>query len=156
MSFSPPPHTLLHEPLDDKETRKVWNTYISKYDAFIEAASIDAAEVCSVEEFSKQFEIFVTAKSSKRIKLLMVWHAHFLSLACQQSLRRWLETKSYRCRVWFHVEYLNNIQSALLSRCILTFIPGITHTIPTVHIENRDSLPLWKGTISENELRTVE
>jgi hypothetical protein len=85
---------LFHEPMDDREMIRVWNEYKTTHAADLETTEIDAATVCSVDEFGKLFEIWVTSKSSKRIKLLMVWHAHFLSLACQQSLRRWLETKS--------------------------------------------------------------
>jgi hypothetical protein len=155
MELCPPPHMLWHEPLDDKSTRKIWKTYSTKYANEIEPTEIDAAEVCSVEEFSKLFEIWATAKSSKRIKVLMVWHAHFLSLACQQTLRRWLETKSYRCRVWFHVEMLNNVQSAIMSRCILKFVEGVSHTIENVKITGTgDSVrSLWKSITNENELR---
>ncbi len=155
MDLCPPPHMLWHEPLDDKSTRKVWADYISKYKKDIEPCEIDAAEVCSVEEFSKHFEIWVTSKSFKRIKVLMVWHAHFLSLACQQTLRRWLETKSYRCRVWFHVEMLNNVQSAIMSRCILKFVKGITHSIENVNVvgEGEDTRNFWKTITNENELK---
>lgn len=155
MDLCPPPHMLWHEPLDDKSTIKVWSDYITKYEKDIEPSEIDAAEVCSVEEFSKHFEIWVTSKSSKRIKVLMVWHAHFLSLACQQTLRRWLETKSYRCRVWFHVEMLNNVQSAIMSRCILKFVNGITHDIENVKVmgEGEDTQTFWKSITNENELK---
>lgn len=151
----PPPHMVWHEPLDDKSCRHMWNTYTQTFKDDAEFTEIDAAEVCSVDDFSKRFEVWVTSKSSKRIKLLMVWHAHFLSLACQQTLRRWLETKSYRCRVWFHVEMLNNVQSAILSRCILKFIAGPQHTIPTIDIVGTSTKyqELWKRIANENELR---
>ena len=153
--YCPPPHTVWHEPLDDKSIQIIWNEYIVKNAEYIETDTIDAAEVCSVDEFSKRFEIWVTSKSSKRIKLLMIWHAHFLSLACQQTLRRWLETKSYRCRVWFHVEQLNNVQSAIMSRCILKYVPGLNHTIPNICIEGSgNSIEIWKSIVSENELET--
>ena len=146
---------LWHEPLDDKQTRKLWVNYSTKYASDIEPTEIDAADVCSVEEFSKLFEIWATAKSSKRIKVLMVWHAHFLSLACQQTLRRWLETKSYRCRVWFHVEMLNNVQSAIMSRCILKFVNPIVHTIDDVKVigDGKNVQTFWKTITNENELR---
>jgi len=155
MELCPPPHMLWHEPLDDKQTRKLWATYSTKYSKEIEPTEIDAAEVCSVEEFSKLFEIWATAKSSKRIKVLMVWHAHFLSLACQQTLRRWLETKSYRCRVWFHVEMLNNVQSAISSRCILKFVEPVEHTIDDVKVIGTGNKvqEFWKTITNENELR---
>jgi hypothetical protein len=155
MDTCPPPHMLWHEPLDDKSTKEMWRAYSHKFLPEIEPTEIDAAEVCSVEEFSKRFEIWVTSKSHKRIKILMVWHAHFLSLACQQTLRRWLETKSYRCRVWFHVEVLNNVQSAIMSRCILKFIPGQVVTVEDVKIigEGNCIRNFWKTITSENELR---
>mgnify|MGYP001810207147 CR=1 FL=1 len=155
MDICPPPHMVWHEPLDDKETKLIWSNYITKYSNEIEASFLDAAEVCNVEEFAKRFEIWVTSKSTKSIKLLMVWHSHILSLACQQALRRWLETKSYRCRVWFHVEMLNNVQSAILSRCILKFVPGRSHTIPDVKIEGSGTATrtFWKKITNENELR---
>lgn len=157
MELCPPPHMLWHEPLDDKSTRLLWKTYSIKYAHIIEPTEIDAAEVCSVEEFSKQFEIWATAKSSKRIKVLMVWHAHFLSLACQQTLRRWLETKSYRCRVWFHVELLNNVQSAIMSRCILKNVTGMSHSIEDIKVVGEGSAvrTLWKSITNENELREM-
>jgi hypothetical protein len=150
----PPPHMVLHEPLDDKSTRTLWKAYSAKFFDDMEPTEFDAAELCSVEDFSRRFEIWVTSKSSKRIKVLMVWHAHFLSLACQQSLRRWLETKSYRCRVWFHVEQLNNVQSAILSRCVLRYVEGIYHTIPEILLEGEGKAPtFWKSITNENELR---
>jgi hypothetical protein len=155
MEQCPPPHMLWHEPLCDTRIKTVWADYCSRFSTDIDPSEIDAAMVCSVEEFSKKFEFWVTSKSSKKIKLLMVWHAHFLSLACQQSLRRWLETKSYRCRVWFHVEVLNNVQSALLSRCILKCIQDTPRTIHvvSVHEEGRDLQTCWNHIQSENELR---
>ena len=139
----PPPHMLFHEPLDDREMIRIWTEYSANPD--IESTEIDAASVCSVEEFGKIFEIWVTSKSSKRIKLLMVWHAHFLSLACQQSLRRWLETKSYRARVWFHVESMNNVQMAIQSRCILKSIAATPHIATPEHIgDTAKVVDLWK------------
>jgi hypothetical protein len=151
----PPPHMVWHEPLDDKATRQCWDEYRCTYSAQLDIHEIDAAKVYSVEEFSKQFEIWVTTKSSKRAKLLLVWHAHFLSLACQQTLRRWLETKSYRCRVWFHAELLNNVQSAILSRCILRYIPGVQHTIRDVTVVGDSTVyrSTWAAIHSENELK---
>ena len=144
LSF-PPPHLLFHEPLDDRERIRVWKEYTEKYQDMLDIHEIDAASVCSVDEFGKLFEIWVTSKSAKRVKLLMVWHAHFLSLACQQSLRRWLETKSYRSRVWFHVEYMNNIQSAIQSRCISRVLKALPHTSVPTHVGNTvDTIDLWK------------
>ena len=141
----PPPHMLFHEPLDDREMIRVWKDYTEKYRDTLDTHEIDAASVCSVDEFGKLFEIWVTSKSAKRVKLLMVWHSHFLSLACQQSLRRWLETKSYRSRVWFHVEYMNNIQSAIQSRCISRVLKSVPNIVPPIHVgTTTETIDLWK------------
>jgi DNA polymerase III delta prime subunit len=52
-------------------------------------------------------------------------HSEFLSFACQQIIRRSLENKSFRNRVWFHVEDPTVIQPAIISRCIVKRIPSI-------------------------------
>jgi hypothetical protein len=146
----PPPHMVLFEPLNDVETSRIWKDYTSKHSDDLDIFVMDAAKVYSVEEFSKQFETWITAKSSKRIRVLMVWHAHFLSLACQQVLRRWLETKSYRSRVWFHVELLNSVQPAILSRCILREIRGDVREIPNVQVFGEgNSQTMWSKRIKE-------
>jgi DNA polymerase III delta prime subunit len=153
----PPPHMLFHEPMEDREMIRAWKEYTAKYAADLDTCEIDAAEVCSVEEFGRIFEIWVTSKSSKRIKLLMVWHAHFLSLACQQALRRWLETKSYRARVWFHAEYVNNIQSAIQSRCILRKLesPTSDSVTPLCEGETTDMISLWKRIVSQESYEAL-
>lgn len=141
----PPPHMLFHEPMDDREMIRVWNEYKAVHASELETFEIDAATVCSVDEFGKLFEVWVTSKSSKRVKLLMVWHAHFLSLACQQSLRRWLETKSYRSRVWFHVEYVNNVQMAIQSRCISRELKTVPFVASPEHVGNTQIvIERWK------------
>jgi DNA polymerase III gamma/tau subunit len=132
----PPPHILFYEPLDDRAMIKEWELYKKDNNSDIDFHEIDAALYYSVEEFGKLFELWVSSKSSKRIKLLMVWHAHFLSLACQQALRRLLETKSFRSRVWFHVEYMNNVQNAIVSRCIVKQLQEIPVSPELVIIEN--------------------
>ena len=129
----------------------LWKEYSSRHSDVMDSMEIDAADVCSVDEFGRLFENWVTSKSSKRIKLLMVWHAHFLSLACQQSLRRWLETKSYRARVWFHVEYVNNVQMAIQSRCILrTLCSPVTQIVPEQVGDCSRAISVWKR-IDNNE-----
>jgi len=154
LSF-PPPHMLFHEPLDDREMIRVWKEYTEKYQDMLDIHEIDAASVCSVDEFGRLFEIWVTSKSSKRIKLLMVWHAHFLSLACQQSLRRWLETKSYRSRVWFHVEYMNNVQTAIQSRCISREIKAAPYVCPVELLGDTAKLvETWKRIKTDAGSRT--
>ena len=153
----PPPHMLFHEPLDDREMIRVWKEYVDKYRDMLDPHEIDAASVCSVDEFGKLFEIWVTSKSTKRVKLLMVWHAHFLSLACQQSLRRWLETKSYRSRVWFHVEYMNNIQSAIQSRCISRVIKASPYVVSPTHIgDTKDIVERWTQIKTDAASRVVQ
>ena len=152
----PPPHMLFHEPLDDREMTRVWIDYTTKYRDQVDTFEIDAALVCSVEEFGRLFEIWVTSKSSKRIKLLMVWHAHFLSLACQQSLRRWLETKSFRTRVWFHAEYINNIQMAIQSRCILkTIRASPIELVPKIQGDIRKHVAVWTAIKTDKDLLTL-
>jgi len=156
----PPPHMLFHEPMEDREMIRTWKEYSAKHAADLDTCEIDAADVCSVEEFGRIFEIWVTSKSSKRIKLLMVWHAHFLSLACQQALRRWLETKSYRARVWFHAEYVNNIQPAIQSRCILrrlvpTHVSSDTLT-PVCEGKTDVMISLWKRIVSQESYEALK
>jgi hypothetical protein len=41
-------------------------------------------------------------------------------------LRRSLEQRSFRCRVWFHIEEAL-LQSAIVSRCIVTTVPQYIH-----------------------------
>ena len=154
----PPPHMLFHEPMDDREMIRVWKDYTTRYSSDLDIFEIDAADICSVEEFGRLFEIWVTSKSSKRVKLLLVWHSHFLSLACQQSLRRWLETKSYRARVWFHAEYVNNIQSAIQSRCILRHICSYSHPedVHPVHEGfTSEMISLWKRIVSQESYEAL-
>lgn len=133
MEQFPPPHAVFFEPLEERKTRELWKKYKSDHQD-LEAHEIDAAEVYSVDEFSKQFETWITTKSTKRIRVLMVWHAHFLSLACQQVLRRWMEVKSFRSRIWFHIEIANSVQSAILSRCIVRRLICPIHPVKTVEV----------------------
>jgi hypothetical protein len=95
-----------------------------------------------MDDFAKWFAqwiAFAPAKRSTRIRVLLVWHAHFLSLACQQMLRRSLEQRSFRCRVWFHIEE-PLLQSAIVSRCIVTTVQPYRH-IP--NIEGSLDSKLW-------------
>lgn len=138
------------EALNDTETARIWKDYTTTHEASLDVHELDAAKLYSVEEFSRWFETWITAKSTKRIRILMVWHAHFLSLASQQVLRRWLETKSYRSRVWFHVELLNSVQQAILSRCILREVPCPVREIPNVQIVGEgQSVALWRKRMKE-------
>ena len=125
----PPPHMLLYEPLNDKTTLDVWNSYKSKYQDECDFDEIDAAVMNSMEDFAKwfaQWMTFTPSRSHVRMRVLMIWHAHFLSLACQQMLRRLLEQRSFRCRVWFHIEE-PTIQAAIVSRCIVKNMEVYSH-----------------------------
>jgi hypothetical protein len=128
MAF-PPPHRVLYESLNDRETQAHWAEYKSKYADKCDFEEVDAAVTNGMDDFAKWFAQWVTFAPSRqgiRFRVLMVWHAHFLSLACQQMLRRSLEQRSFRCRVWFHIEE-PVLQSAILSRCVVTVMPAYTH-----------------------------
>lgn len=125
----PPPHRILYECLNDRETRTLWDAYKAKYADQCEFEEVDAAVSSSIDDFAKWFAqwiAFAPAHRSTRVRILLIWHAHFLSLACQQMLRRSLEQRSFRCRVWFHIEEAL-LQSAIVSRCIVTTLPQYVH-----------------------------
>lgn len=125
----PPPHMVLYERLNDLETGKLWDAYKSAHEHECDFEEVDAAVTNSMEDFAKwfsQWTTFVPSRTGVRIRLLIVWHAHFLSLACQQMLRRSLEQRSFRCRVWFHIEE-PTLQSAIVSRCIVKNLPAYSH-----------------------------
>lgn len=132
MAF-PPPHHVLYEALNDRSTRDFWNTYKTAHGHECDFEEIDAAVMNSMDDFAKwfaQWMSFAPTRSGVRIRLLMIWHAHFLSLSCQQMLRRTLEQRSFRCRVWFHIEE-PVLQSAIVSRCIVKTMPEYQH-VPRV------------------------
>lgn len=139
----PPPHKVLYECLNDRETRSLWNAYKVAHEHECDFEEVDAAVTNSMEDFAKwfgQWMTFVPSRVGVRVRLLMVWHAHFLSLACQQMLRRSLEQRSFRCRVWFHIEE-PTLQSAILSRCVVNTMPAYSH-IPVIKGPALDTL-LW-------------
>jgi len=124
----PPPHYVLFEPLNDKETKHAWERYKEDHSDVCEFDEINAASVFSVETFAPWFDIWISSvpkKQSTRMRVLMIWHAEFLTFACQQMLRRQLEQRSFKNRVWFHVEDPTSLQSAILSRCITKRMPTI-------------------------------
>jgi hypothetical protein len=130
MDVFPPPHRVLYEALNDKATQTVWTEYTARYADQAEFETVDAAVLNGMDDFAKwftQWMSFVPNRVGVRCRVLMVWHAQFLSLACQQMLRRSLEQRSFRCRIWFHIEE-PLLQQAILSRCIVTVLPGIVHT----------------------------
>jgi DNA polymerase III delta prime subunit len=126
----PPPHYLLFEPLNDIETGNVWNDYKIKYAKECEFEEIDAAEINTVDTFTPCFYNWIShvpKKQETRIRILLVWHSEFLTFSCQQMVRRSLEERSFKCRVWFHVEDPTTIQPAIQSRCVVKRMPTHTH-----------------------------
>jgi hypothetical protein len=135
--------------LNDRETKTLWDAYKTKYADQCEFEEVDAAVSNSMDDFARWFAQwigFAPAKRSTRVRVLLIWHAHFLSLACQQMLRRSLEQRSFRCRVWFHIEE-PLLQSAIVSRCIVTTVPSYTHQ---PNVEGTLDPALW------NDPRTFE
>jgi len=127
----PPPHYILFEPLNDTETQKIWKEYTKKYEKECEFAEIDAAEINDVEMFAPWFYNWISQiadKQEKRMRILIIWHAEFLTFSCQQMIRRSLEERSFKCRVWFHVEDPTTIQGAIQSRCIVKRMPTYINT----------------------------
>lgn len=132
----PPPHYLFFEPLNDVETLKIWKEYKQLHND-CEYEEIDAAEMNSVDNFSPWFENWIAQIpkiQSVRFRILLILHAEFLTYSCQQMLRRSLEQRSFKCRVWFHIEDPSLVQPAIMSRCVLKKLPTYIHR-PT-HIEN--------------------
>lgn len=117
----PPPHYILFEPLNDIETIKVWKEYKELHKHECEFSEIDAAVMNTVETFSPWFHNWISQVPEKqqfRLRVLMIWHSEFLTFSCQQMLRRSLEERSFKCRVWFHIEDPTQLQPAIQSRCI--------------------------------------
>ena len=144
MNF-PPPHMVLYEPLNDRETTLYWSSYKTAHEHECDFEEIDAAIMNSMDDFAKwfaQWMTFTPTRMGVRSRVLIVWHAHFLSLACQQMLRRSLEQRSFRCRVWFHVEE-PLLQSAIISRCIVKNMPSYRH-LPKLEGNTIDSR-LWES-----------
>jgi DNA polymerase III delta prime subunit len=127
MSY-PPPHYFLFEPLNDISTRIFWDEYKKANESTCEFEEIDAVTMFSVDTFTPWFDGWISKRTTSRIRILMIWHADCLTFACQQMLRRQLEQRSFRCRVWFHVEDPTPIQPALYSRCIVKRMPIRIHT----------------------------
>ena len=145
MESFPPPHRVLYEPLNDVETQSFWIAYKSAHQHEADFEEVDAAHMNGMEDFAKWFNqwiTFVPSRQGIRVRVLIVWHAHFLSLACQQMLRRSLEQRSFRCRVWFHIEE-PSLQAAIVSRCIVKTMPSFFH-MPTIVGPPLD-LSLWKN-----------
>lgn len=129
MDCFPPPHRILYEPLNDRATQAFVSSYTAAHRHEADVEDVDAAQMNSMDDFAKwvtQWMSFAPSRPEVRCRILVVWHAHLLSLACQQMLRRSMEQRSFRCRVWFHIEE-PTLQAALVSRCIVSRIPQIEH-----------------------------
>ena len=127
----PPAHYILFEPANDKETLKLYEKYKIDHSDTCEFDEADASILFSVEMFGTWFDNWISGvsrKQSSRIRILIVWHSEFLTVACQQMLRRQLEQRSFKNRVWFHTEDPTGLQSAIISRCITKRIPTTIHT----------------------------
>jgi hypothetical protein len=123
----PPPHYFLFEPLHDVSTRAFWTEYQATYSSECEFDEIDAAAMYSVDTFTPWFDGWIARKTTRRMRVVLIWHADCLTFACQQMLRRQLEQRSFRCRVWFHVEDPTYLQPALQSRCVVKRMPTQIH-----------------------------
>jgi DNA polymerase III delta prime subunit len=126
----PPPHYILFEPLNDVETQSAWKSYKDKYDSVCEFMEVDAAKLNSIDLFSPWFNTWIAQSPTRRstqYRILLIYHAEFLTFSCQQMLRRSLENRSFKCRVWFHIEDPTTIQPAIVSRCIVKRMPTYTH-----------------------------
>lgn len=121
----PPPHMVWYEPLNDRQMANVW-TASKQAHPEAEWSEIDASILNSIEGFSEWFEGWTTRSSQSRVRVLLVWHAHCLSSSCQQMLRRSMEKRSFKCRVWFHIEEPGTLQPAILSRCIAKRLPSVS------------------------------
>jgi DNA polymerase III delta prime subunit len=121
MTDFPCPHYILYEPLNDKETKKFLENYKEKYNNLLEIEEIDACIHFSSDTFYNLFNMWITSIPKKKgnLRILIIWHSEFLTSSCQQMLRRQLEQRSFRNRVWFHLENPTSIQNALISRCII-------------------------------------
>jgi DNA polymerase III delta prime subunit len=126
----PPPHYILFEPLNDTNMLKIWSEYKQK-NKDCEYEVFDASMNHSVETFAPWIESWMSRMPSKktRFRVLLILHAEFLTFSCQQVLRRLLEQRSFRCRVWFHIEDPTGIQAAIQSRCIIKRIPTYLHAV---------------------------
>jgi len=136
MTSFPPPHRILFEPLNDRSARDVWCAYVAENKHRCDFEEVDAAVVNSIDDFApwvSQWMSFAPSAAHIRIRVLIVWHAHFLTSACQQMLRRSLEQRSFRCRIWFHIEE-PLLQPAIVSRCIVTVLPTYRH-VPEIRGE---------------------
>ena len=141
----PPPHMVFYETLNDIETLKLWTAYKIAHKDAADFEEVDAAVMNSMEDFAKwfaQWMTFTPSRSHVRIRVLMIWHAHFLSLACQQMLRRLLEQRSFRCRVWFHIEE-PTIQAAIVSRCIVKNMEVYSHVPKITGSTSRIDRRFW-------------
>lgn len=127
----PPPHYILFEPLNDINTTDLWNGYKITHATNCDFTEIDATEMNSIDNFAPFFDIWITSIKNVKYKVLLIKHADFLTYSCQQIIRRSLEQRSFKNRIWFHVEDPTQIQPAIFSRCVVKRISNYYH-IPII------------------------
>lgn len=124
-----------YEPLNDRAMALAWAEVRTAHPE-AEYTEVDAAQMNSIEEFSAWFDQWTLRLSTARVRILLVWHAHCLSSSCQQMLRRSMEKRSFKCRVWFHIEEPHALQPAILSRSVVrrldTLPPPLMEIVGTV------------------------
>ena len=70
-------------------------------------------------------------------------------MACQQMLRRSMEKRSYKNRVWFHTEEPDGLQSAILSRCEVAILDPVE--LPRIRVEGtlpEEWMTSWKDPVA--------
>lgn len=151
----PPPHRVYYEALNDRAMAHLWNQTRAEHPE-TEMSEVDAAKIHSVDEFSAWFDQWITSASGSRFRILLIWHAHCLSSACQQMLRRSLEKRSFRNRVWFHTEEPGALQPAILSRCIVQILVPVPPPVPAIYgTLPEEWIRCWNDPVGyEMELRT--
>lgn len=126
----------------------LWNQVRAQHPE-AEFTEVDAAVLHSIEDFSSWFDQWITTASSARTRVLLIWHAHCLSMACQQMLRRSMEKRSYKNRVWFHTEEPDGLQSAILSRCVVSILDPVE--LPKFRIEGelpKEWVRIWEDPVA--------
>ena len=64
-------------------------------------------------------------------------------------LRRSMEKRSYKNRVWFHTEEPDGLQNAILSRCVVTILDPVE--LPAIHIVGelpKEWVRMWEDPIA--------
>ena len=145
------------EHLNDRQMTDLWNASKRAHPE-AEWSEVDAAVLNSIEDFSAWFEGWTSQASRAQVRILLVWHAHCLSSSCQQMLRRSMEKRSFKCRVWFHIEEPGTLQPAILSRCLVKCLPAAPCPVIELHGEVPARwIRAWESPLeTEMELRAMK